>query len=174
MGNCVIKYGNVPNIFIASATSIFNSSIEPKWTVPFLSVMSWSTLSTKFTVWCFFKYLSIDFKCRYLPIFPFIRSLGTVGCGRSSRINKHNSPTTVLMKVLTEWSARQLICRWKSIRSASRSCRNWSSYNELHSNFEFCKYGDNYDSKIQVVCMCSHLCCPENMSIITNPYTKWK
>jgi hypothetical protein len=49
-----------------------------------------------------------------------------------------------------------------------------SSYNELYNKFEFCKYGDNYDPKIQVVCMCSHLCCPENMSIITNPYTKLK
>lgn len=46
-----------------------------------------------------------------------------------------------------------------------------ASNNSLSGHFSLCDYGDDYDSKVKIVCMCSHLCCPENMSIITNRYT---
>lgn len=39
-------------------------------------------------------------------------------------------------------------------------------------NFSLCNYEDEFDPKTKIVCMCSHLCCPENMSIITNRHTQ--
>jgi hypothetical protein len=44
-------------------------------------------------------------------------------------------------------------------------------FDASYNNFKLCDYGDNYNEKEKIICMCSHLCCPENMSIITNRYT---
>jgi hypothetical protein len=58
-------------------------------------------------------------------------------------------------------------------------CKNWKDvYNQLNDgkvkseNYKFCDYGDGEIAELDALqCMCSHYCCPENMSIITNPYT---
>lgn len=46
-----------------------------------------------------------------------------------------------------------------------------SKNNNNNNNFKLCDYGDDYNEKEKIICMCSHVCCPENMSIITNKYT---
>jgi hypothetical protein len=43
-----------------------------------------------------------------------------------------------------------------------------ASNNYMCKDFTLCTYEDDYAPKIKIVCMCSHWCCPENMSIITN------
>ena len=47
-----------------------------------------------------------------------------------------------------------------------------SSNNTLSSDFRLCNYGDDVNANIKITCMCSHLCSPENISIITNRYTE--
>lgn len=65
-------------------------------------------------------------------------------------------------------------------------CENWEDVwkqyafsfdenNRYSENiFEFVNYDPNFDVKQHVFCMCSHWCCAENMSIITNRNTKFK
>lgn len=67
-------------------------------------------------------------------------------------------------------------------------CETWQDvYNQFTSSFKyneqlnnmydasgsfiFCDFPDDYNELIKITCMCSHKCCPENMSIITNNYT---
>jgi hypothetical protein len=38
--------------------------------------------------------------------------------------------------------------------------------------YKLCEYEDDYDIDIKNICICSHTCKPENVSIITNPFTK--
>lgn len=68
------------------------------------------------------------------------------------------------------------------------ACESWTDvYEQFTSSFRyndqlnnmydasgsiiFCDFQEDYNELIKITCMCSHRCCPENMSIITNKYT---
>lgn len=76
-----------------------------------------------------------------------------------------------------------LLC---AVISDINSCENWDDvwlqltksnkenqtlYDSSGNLFEYVNYEEDLNTKIIIKCMCSHLCCPENMSIITNTYT---